>query len=131
MGAKTGHGKLTSWVDEWAEILQPDSIHWCDGSEEEYDRLCGELVEGGTFRRLNDELRPNSYLALSDPADVARVEVEHDPLALTEHAEQRAVDGVGGEVVLGEVGVADDHALARGRVVGLDDALHGRGGAAP
>jgi phosphoenolpyruvate carboxykinase (GTP) len=74
MGAKTAHAKLTSWVDEWAEILQPDSISWCDGSEEEYDRLCGELVEGGTFRRLNDDLRPNSYLALSDPGDVARVE---------------------------------------------------------
>ncbi|MGZ4716723.1 MAG: phosphoenolpyruvate carboxykinase (GTP), partial [Acidimicrobiales bacterium] len=74
MGSKTGNDKLTSWVDEWAEILQPDSIYWCDGSEEEYDRLCGELVAGGTFRRLNDELRPNSYLALSDPGDVARVE---------------------------------------------------------
>jgi len=74
MGSKTGNNKLTSWVDQWAEILQPDSIYWCDGSEEEYDRLCGELVEGGTFRRLNDDLRPNSYLALSDPGDVARVE---------------------------------------------------------
>ncbi|MGZ4759865.1 MAG: phosphoenolpyruvate carboxykinase (GTP) [Acidimicrobiales bacterium] len=74
MGSKTGNDKLTSWVDEWAEILQPDSIYWCDGSEEEYERLCGELVAGGTFRRLNDELRPNSYLALSDPGDVARVE---------------------------------------------------------
>jgi len=74
MGSQTGNHKLTSWVDEWAEILQPDSIYWCDGSEEEYDRLCAELVAGGTFRRLNDDLRPNSYLALSDPGDVARVE---------------------------------------------------------
>jgi len=74
MGSHTGNHKLTSWVDEWAEILQPDSIYWCDGSEEEYDRLCAELVAGGTFRRLNDDLRPNSYLALSDPGDVARVE---------------------------------------------------------
>ncbi len=74
MGSHTGNDKLTSWVDEWAEILQPDSIYWCDGSEEEYDRLCAELVAGGTFRRLNEDLRPNSYLALSDPGDVARVE---------------------------------------------------------
>jgi len=74
MGATTTNQKLLDWVDEWARILQPDAISWCDGSEEEYDRFCGELVESGTFRRLNDDLRPNSYLALSDPADVARVE---------------------------------------------------------
>jgi len=74
MGATTTNQKLLDWVDHWAGILQPDAISWCDGSEEEYDRLCGELVASGTFRRLNDELRPNSYLALSDPADVARVE---------------------------------------------------------
>jgi len=74
MGATTTNQKLLDWVDHWAGILQPDAISWCDGSEEEYDRFCGELVASGTFRRLNDELRPNSYLALSDPADVARVE---------------------------------------------------------
>jgi len=74
MGAQTSNAKLLRWVDQWAEILQPDTITWCDGSVEEYDRLCGELVTGGTFERLNDELRPNSYLALSDPGDVARVE---------------------------------------------------------
>jgi phosphoenolpyruvate carboxykinase (GTP) len=74
MGSTTSNQKVLAWVDEWAEILQPDSIYWCDGSQEEYDRLCGELVESGTFRRLDDALRPNSYLALSDPADVARVE---------------------------------------------------------
>ncbi|MEM7341294.1 MAG: phosphoenolpyruvate carboxykinase (GTP) [Actinomycetota bacterium] len=72
--APTTNTKLLNWVSEWAEILQPDDIYWCDGSEEEYDRLAAELVETGTFTRLNDELRPNSYLALSDPADVARVE---------------------------------------------------------
>ena len=72
--ARPANDKLTSWVDEWAEILQPEAIDWCDGSDEEYDRLCAELVAGGTFRRLNDDLRPNSYLALSDPGDVARVE---------------------------------------------------------
>ncbi|HEY5156171.1 MAG TPA: phosphoenolpyruvate carboxykinase (GTP) [Acidimicrobiales bacterium] len=74
MGATTTNQNLLDWVETWTEILQPDAIAWCDGSEEEYDRLCGELVSGGTFRRLNDDLRPNSYLALSDPADVARVE---------------------------------------------------------
>ncbi len=70
----TTNTKLLSWVSDWAEIFEPDQIHWCDGSEEEYNILAAELVESGTFTRLNDELRPNSYLALSDPADVARVE---------------------------------------------------------
>ena len=74
MTATTSNDRLRAWVDGWAEILQPDSVHWCDGSDEEYDRLCGELVDGGTFQRLDDQLRPNSYLALSDPGDVARVE---------------------------------------------------------
>ena len=74
MGAKTSNQQLLDWVEEWAAVLQPDAIEWCDGSLDEYDRLCQVLVEGGTFRRLNDELRPNSYLALSDPGDVARVE---------------------------------------------------------
>jgi phosphoenolpyruvate carboxykinase (GTP) len=74
MGSQTSHRQLLEWVDHWAGILQPDAIHWCDGSAEEYDRLCHELVEGGTFRRLSDAKRPNSYLALSDPGDVARVE---------------------------------------------------------
>ena len=63
-----------AWVSEWAEVLQPDDIYWCDGSDEEYDRLAAELVERGTFTKLNEDKRPNSYLALSDPADVARVE---------------------------------------------------------
>ena len=74
MGAQTSNQSLIDWVDHWAGILQPAAIHWCDGSAEEYDRLCAELVEGGTFERLSDAKRPNSYLALSDPDDVARVE---------------------------------------------------------
>jgi phosphoenolpyruvate carboxykinase (GTP) len=74
MTASTTNQKLQAWVDEWAGIFQPAAVHWCDGSAEEYDALCRGLVEGGTFERLSDAKRPNSYLALSDPGDVARVE---------------------------------------------------------
>ena len=70
----TKHARLVGWVEEIASLVQPDDVHWCDGSAEEYDRLCRLLVEQGTFRRLSDAKRPNSYLAWSDPADVARVE---------------------------------------------------------
>lgn len=66
--------KLKAWVDEIAAHCCPDSIHWCDGSEQEYNQLCDRLVESGTFKPLNPQLRPNSFLALSDPSDVARVE---------------------------------------------------------
>src|SRR4051794_15962438 len=72
--APTTHAKLLSWVEEIAALTQPDSIHWCDGSAEEYDALAQALIDAGTFERLSDAKRPNSYLALSDPADVARVE---------------------------------------------------------
>ncbi|HJM35966.1 MAG TPA: phosphoenolpyruvate carboxykinase (GTP) [Acidimicrobiales bacterium] len=74
MASCTKNKKLIEWVDSWAEILSPKEIYWCDGSEEEAETLSWLLQQVGTFQKLNESLRPNSYLALSDPDDVARVE---------------------------------------------------------
>jgi phosphoenolpyruvate carboxykinase (GTP) len=70
----TTNDRLNTWVSDWAAILQPSDIHWCDGSQEEYDELCARLVASGTFTKLDEAKRPNSYWAHSDPGDVARVE---------------------------------------------------------
>src|SRR5579872_3316421 len=70
----TANKKLLAWVDEVAALAAPANVVWCDGSAEEYDRLCSLLVENGTFTRLSEAKRPSSYWACSDPGDVARVE---------------------------------------------------------
>src|ERR671931_663362 len=70
MTVPTKHARLAAWVDDVAALTEPDSIHWCDGSAEEYDALAQQLVDAGTFTRLSEAKRPNSYLAFSDPGDM-------------------------------------------------------------
>lgn len=70
----TKNKNLLKWIEKISALTQPDAIHWVDGSQEEYDTLCAEMVESGTMTKLNEELWPNSYYAKSDPTDVARVE---------------------------------------------------------
>ena len=74
MTGTTSNTRLQQWVADWAAILQPSDVYWCDGSADEYDRLAQDLVDAGIFTRLDEAKRPNSYWAHSDPGDVARVE---------------------------------------------------------
>ncbi|MEE1771503.1 phosphoenolpyruvate carboxykinase (GTP) [Streptomyces sp. JV185] len=113
----TDHQELVSWVNEIAAITEPDQVVWCDGSEAEYERLCGELVAKGTFTKLDETKRPNSYYAASDPSDVARVEdrtficsEKEEDAGPTNHwkapAEMRAIfTGEEGNSLTGEKGV--------------------------
>ncbi|RLE25465.1 MAG: phosphoenolpyruvate carboxykinase, partial [Actinobacteria bacterium] len=74
MSGTTNNQRLKDWVAEWADVMQPEAIYWCDGGADEYQQLAQQLVDSGTFTKLDEAKRPNSYWAHSDPGDVARVE---------------------------------------------------------
>ncbi len=74
MSGSSNNERLKAWVTEWAAIMEPENVYWCDGSAQEYEELCQQLVDSGTFTKLDEAKRPNSYWAHSDPGDVARVE---------------------------------------------------------
>ncbi len=74
MSGSSNNERLRAWVTEWATVMQPENVYWCDGSAQEYEQLCQQLVDSGTFTKLDEAKRPNSYWAHSDPGDVARVE---------------------------------------------------------
>src|SRR5215204_6822565 len=74
LGAPTRHAKLLAWVDGVSTLCSPSAVHWCNGSQQEYEALCEQMVQSGTLIRLSYEKRPNCFLSRSDPRDVARVE---------------------------------------------------------
>ena len=79
------HIRVRRWIEEMVALCKPDRVYWCDGSQSEYEALCEQLVEQGTFIRLNPALRPNSFLARSDPSDVARTEERTFICSLSKH----------------------------------------------
>ena len=117
----TANRKLLAWVEEVAALTAADEVHWCDGSEAEYDRLCQMLVDNGTFTRLSQAKRPNSYWARSDPGDVARCRGDpHLGAGLLGEASLEAGLRARG-LERGEVAACGGHVLERVHLIG-----HGR-----